>query len=116
MKVFSDQFFGPATGLVDMIVAKITSPIEGALEKVRYSSLIINSRNIESSSQIESTYTGPQTSDLAAAAKARDPEGPVMVHVTKLYHATDDQSFRAFGRILSGTLKKGMPIKVVSEG
>ena len=45
-----------------------------------------------------------------------DPSGPVMVQVTKLYHTTDAQSFRAFGRILSGTLKKGMEIKVLGEG
>jgi len=48
--------------------------------------------------------------------KACDPEGPVMVHVSKLYHTTDAQSFRAFGRILSGTVKKGMVIKVLGEG
>lgn len=45
-----------------------------------------------------------------------DPNGPVMVHVTKLYHTTDAQSFRAYGRVFSGTLKKGMEIKVLGEG
>lgn len=45
-----------------------------------------------------------------------DPSGPVMVQVSKLYHTTDAQSFRAFGRVLSGTLKKGMEIKVLGEG
>lgn len=39
-----------------------------------------------------------------------------MVQVSKLYHTTDAQSFRAFGRVLSGTLKKGMEIKVLGEG
>jgi 116 kDa U5 small nuclear ribonucleoprotein component len=39
-----------------------------------------------------------------------------MVQITKLYHTTDAQSFRAFGRVLSGTLKKGMQIKVLGEG
>ena len=45
-----------------------------------------------------------------------DSSGPVMVQVSKLYHTTDAQSFRAFGRVLSGTLKKGMEIKVLGEG
>lgn len=45
-----------------------------------------------------------------------DPSGPVMVQVSKLYHTTDAQSFRAFGRVLSGTLRKGMEIKVLGEG
>jgi len=48
--------------------------------------------------------------------KTCDPEGPVMVQVAKLYHTMDAQSFRAFGRILSGTLRKGMQIKVLGEG
>ena len=39
-----------------------------------------------------------------------------MINVTKLYHTTDAQSFRAFGRIISGTVKKGMQVKVLGEG
>ena len=65
---------------------------------------------------MEGTYSGPQTSELVATMKACDPEGPVMVQIGKLYHTTDAQSFRAFGRVLSGTLKKGMDIKVLGEG
>lgn len=38
-----------------------------------------------------------------------------MVQIAKLYHTTDAQSFRAFGRVLCGTLKKDMPIKVLGE-
>ncbi len=42
LKAVLDQFFGPATGLVDVIVDHIPSPIEGAANKVcRYSSLLI---------------------------------------------------------------------------
>jgi 116 kDa U5 small nuclear ribonucleoprotein component len=48
--------------------------------------------------------------------KACDADGPVMVQITKLYHTTDAQSFRAFGRVLSGTLRKGTDIKVLGEG
>lgn len=35
LKAVLDQFFGPATGLVDMIVEKIPSPVQGAPIKVR---------------------------------------------------------------------------------
>ena len=34
LKAVLDQFFGPATGLVDMIVEKIPSPLKGASNKV----------------------------------------------------------------------------------
>lgn len=34
LKVVLDQFFGPATGLVDMITEHIPSPVDGAANKV----------------------------------------------------------------------------------
>lgn len=45
-----------------------------------------------------------------------DPEAPVMIQISKLYHTTDAQSFRAFGRVLSGKVTKGMQVKVLGEG
>jgi 116 kDa U5 small nuclear ribonucleoprotein component len=59
---------------------------------------------------------GPQASDLVQSMKSCQANGPVMVQITKLYHTTDAQSFRAFGRVISGTLRKGMDIKVLGEG
>jgi U5 small nuclear ribonucleoprotein component len=56
------------------------------------------------------------TSAIAESLKKCDPTGPTIVHITKLYNTTDALSFRAFGRVLSGTLKKGMPVKVLGEG
>ena len=41
--------------------------------------------------------------------------GPLMIHVVKLYPASDGQSFSAFGRIYSGTIKPGDKIKVLGE-
>lgn len=38
-----------------------------------------------------------------------------MVQITKLYHTADAQDFRAFGRVLSGTVKRGMEVKVLGE-
>ena len=35
LKAVLDQFFGPATGLVDMIVEWIPDPVRGATNKVR---------------------------------------------------------------------------------
>ena len=36
-----------------------------------------------------------------------DPHGPLVIHVAKLYAESDGQSFAAFGRIYSGTVKPG---------
>ncbi|KAJ7103149.1 Calreticulin family-domain-containing protein [Mycena belliarum] len=98
LKAVLSQFFGPATGLVDVIVEHIPSPIDGAENK------------------IEGIYSGPHNSSLVTAMKACDANGPVMVQITKLYQTTDAQSFRAFGRVMSGTVRKGMEIKVLGEG
>jgi U5 small nuclear ribonucleoprotein component len=45
-----------------------------------------------------------------------DPDGPTIVHVTKLYHTSDAQEFRAFGRVMSGTVRRGQTVKVLGEG
>lgn len=45
-----------------------------------------------------------------------DSEGPTVVHVTKLYHTSDAQEFRAFGRVMSGTVRRGQVVKVLGEG
>ena len=62
------------------------------------------------------SYTGPLTSDLADCMNKCDPDGPTIVHVTKLYHTSDAQEFRAFGRVMSGTVRRGQTVKVLGEG
>ena len=56
------------------------------------------------------------SSELAQAIEKCDPEGPLMINITKLYHTTDAQSFRAYGRVISGTIRKGVDVKVLGEG
>lgn len=56
------------------------------------------------------------TSDLADSMIKCDLEGPTIVHVTKLFHTTDAQEFRAFGRVMSGTVRRGQAVKVLGEG
>jgi 116 kDa U5 small nuclear ribonucleoprotein component len=116
LKAVLDQFFGPATGLIDMIVEWIPDPADSAATKVSFVSYqsILNLH--EASSQVERTYTGPMSSDVAVSMRECRSDGPVSVHITKLYHATDAQSFRALGRVISGTLKKGEQVKVLGEG
>jgi U5 small nuclear ribonucleoprotein component len=55
-------------------------------------------------------------SPLAAAMLACDPKGPLMIQIVKLYPTPDANEFRAFGRVLSGTVTKGMEVKVLGEG
>ncbi len=45
-----------------------------------------------------------------------DQQGPTVIHVTKLFHTSDAQEFRAFGRVMSGTVRRGQSVKVLGEG
>ncbi|CAF93783.1 unnamed protein product, partial [Tetraodon nigroviridis] len=65
--------------------------------------------------KIEHTYTGGLDSDLAEAMTECDPEGPLMCHTTKMYSTEDGVQFHAFGRVLSGTIQAGQPVKVLGE-
>jgi U5 small nuclear ribonucleoprotein component len=54
---------------------------------------------------------GPKYEELRAASS----KGPLMVDIVKYYHQPDCSSFDAFGRVLSGTLKKGQVLRVLGE-
>ncbi|EAW15076.1 116 kDa U5 small nuclear ribonucleoprotein component [Aspergillus clavatus NRRL 1] len=92
------EFFGPATGFVDMLVRHIPSPVEGAQR------------------QLDRYYTGPLDTKAAAAMKACDADGPLIVHVTKLFASTDASTFHALGRVMSGTAQPGQQVRVLGEG
>lgn len=98
LKLACEQFFGPATGLVDMLVSHIPSPVEGTKQK------------------LEKYYTGPTDTKTAEAMLKCDQDGPLIIHVTKLFSTQDAGSFNAFGRVLSGTAKPGQQVRVLGEG
>ncbi|KAG0644805.1 P-loop containing nucleoside triphosphate hydrolase protein [Tuber brumale] len=98
LKLVCGQFFGTATGFVDMIVEHIPSALDGAKAKV------------------ENTYTGPLDTKLAESMQTCDPEGPLAIQITKLYHTSNASDFLSFGRVMSGTVKPGMQVRVLGEG
>ncbi|EEY17627.1 116 kDa U5 small nuclear ribonucleoprotein component [Verticillium alfalfae VaMs.102] len=98
LKLVCEQFFGPSTGFVDMVVRHIPSPLDGA-EK-----------------WLQKYYTGPLDTKLAESMKTCNQDGPVVVHITKLFNTTDAKNFNSFGRVLSGTARPGMQVRVLGEG
>lgn len=98
LKVVLNQFFGPSNGLIDIITEGIPSPKEGALRK------------------LDRIYTGPKEGEIYESMKNCDKDGPLMIHISKLYQSVDATEFRAFGRILSGTVKDSQEVKVMGEG
>jgi len=97
LKVALSKFFGKANGFVDMITQNIPSPRLGAKKK------------------IELNYTGPMDSALAQSMISSKVNGPMVVHITKLYPSEDCDTFLALGRVFSGVLKKGDSVKVLGE-
>jgi 116 kDa U5 small nuclear ribonucleoprotein component len=98
LKLVCEQFFGPATGFVDMLVQHVPSPVEGAQ---RY---------------LEKFYTGPLDTKTADSMLKCDQDGPLIVHVSKLYNTVDAKGFYSFGRVLSGIARPGDQVRVLGEG
>jgi len=97
MRAAFRRYFGPSTGFVDAAVGHIPSPAAAARGKVAR------------------CYSGPLTSRAVKAMVACDSSGPLVIHVAKLYAESDGQSFSAFGRIYSGTVRPGDRVKVLGE-
>mmetsp|Transcript_12614 Transcript_12614/g.18871 ORF Transcript_12614/g.18871 Transcript_12614/m.18871 type:complete len:983 (+) Transcript_12614:67-3015(+) len=91
------QFFGNSSGFVSMCVDQFPSPIKATRRKVRH------------------TYTGELQIDAGRAMLTCDKKGPVMVNIVKLYSRPDGEKFDAYGRVLSGTVRTGMKVRVLGE-
>ncbi|KAF1959044.1 P-loop containing nucleoside triphosphate hydrolase protein [Byssothecium circinans] len=98
MRLVCQQYFGPSTGFVDMLVQHVPSPIDGAKRL------------------LEKHYTGPLDSKTAESMGKCDQDGPLVVHVTKLFNTSDAKSFHCLGRVLSGVAKAGTSVRVLGEG
>jgi len=98
LKLTLSQFFDSSyAALVDAVVEHLPCPVTGAAAKVHQ------------------TYSGAKDASFIAGMVACDPNGLLMVNVTKMYHKPDCESFDAFGRVISGTLRVGDEVKVLGE-
>ncbi|KAG0742649.1 hypothetical protein G6F57_010562 [Rhizopus arrhizus] len=97
LRLVLGQFFGSNGAFVDMIAQHVPSPAENA------------------SSKVERIYTGPMDSQVVASMKKCDADGPLMIHVTKLFNNEESTGFQAFGRVFSGSIKRGQIVRVLGE-
>ena len=98
LKRVCQQFFGGAQGFVDMVVDHVPSPIDGAQR------------------QMERHYTGPLDTQTASSMQECSQDGPLVVHVTKLFNSSDASSFYSLGRVMSGIARPGKQVRVLGEG
>ncbi|EMR11406.1 hypothetical protein PNEG_00429 [Pneumocystis murina B123] len=97
LKLICGEFFGTATGFVDMVIKHIPSPIDGSVAKIHH------------------TYTGPLDSEIAQNMLKCDPNGHLVIHTTKLLNTIDATEFFSLGRVMSGTIHSGDQVKVLGE-
>lgn len=97
LRLILSRFFVDCSPFVDCCVKMLPTPMEGAHRKVSMN------------------YTGPMDSALAASMLSCDPQGPLCIHVTKLYPNEQQSRFYALGRIMSGTVKLGQRLRVLGE-
>jgi len=50
---------------------------------------------------------------LAAAVKSCDPQGPLMMYISKMVPTSDKGRFYAFGRVFSGIVSTGMKARIM---
>jgi elongation factor 2 len=57
-------------------------------------------------------YEGPQDDESAIAMKTCDPNGPLMMYISKMVPTSDKGRFYAFGRVFSGKVATGMKCRI----
>lgn len=97
LKTVCTRFFGNSTGVVDMLRDHVPSPLENAASKVRR------------------TYSGNMQTQVVEDMARCNPEGKLVVQITKLYPSPDTTVFHAFGRVMSGTLQNNSAVSVLGE-
>lgn len=60
----------------------------------------------------EQLYPGPQDDVSATAIRNCDPNGPLMMYVSKMVPTSEKGRFYAFGRVFSGTITTGQSVRI----
>merc|ERR1712159_540584 len=63
--------------------------------------------------RVENLYEGPMDDVCAQAIKKCDPEGPLMMYVSKMVPTSDRGRFYAFGRVFSGRIETGKKVRMM---
>lgn len=94
LKVVMKKFLPAADACLEMIVIHLPSPVTA--QKYR----------------VETLYEGPLDDECAEGIRKCDPEGPLMLYVSKMVPTSDKGRFYAFGRVFSGTVRAGLKVRI----
>lgn len=63
--------------------------------------------------RMELLYDGPHTDEAAVAIRNCDPEGPLMMYISKMVPTSDIGRFYAFGRVFAGKVVTGQKCRIM---
>ena len=95
MKRVMQTWLPASSALLEMMIFHLPSPAKA--QKYR----------------VENLYEGPLDDPYASAIRNCDPEGPLMLYVSKMIPASDKGRFYAFGRVFSGKVSTGMKVRIM---
>jgi elongation factor 2 len=95
MKVVFRKWLPAGDALLQMITIHLPSPV--LAQKYR----------------MEMLYEGPHDDAAAIAIKTCDPQGPLMMYVSKMVPTSDKGRFYAFGRVFAGTVATGQKVRIM---
>ncbi|KAF5178281.1 Elongation factor [Thalictrum thalictroides] len=95
MKRVMQTWLPASTTLFEMMIFHLPSPATAQMYRV------------------ENLYEGPLDDMYANAIRNCDPEGPLMLYVSKMIPASDKGRFFAFGRVFAGKVSTGMKVRIM---
>jgi len=95
LKTVMRKFLPAGDALLEMLVLHLPSPVQA--QKYR----------------VQTLYEGPEDDECAQAIKACDPNGPLMLYISKMVPTSDKGRFYAFGRVFSGTVRTGQKVRIM---
>ncbi|KAF9356115.1 Elongation factor 2 [Mortierella sp. AD094] len=94
LKTIMKKFLPAGEALMEMLVIHLPSPVTA--QKYR----------------VENLYEGPMDDECAVGIRDCNPEGPLMLYVSKMVPTSDKGRFYAFGRVFSGTVRAGLKVRI----
>ena len=95
MRKVMQKWINAADALIEMIILHLPSPKVSQKYRTLY------------------LYQGPKDDECAKAMIECNPDGPVMMFVSKMVPTSDNGRFYAFGRVFSGKVKSGEKVRIL---
>ena len=95
MRNVMQKWIDASDALIEMIILHLPSPKVSQKYRTQY------------------LYQGAMDDECAKAMINCDPQGPLMMFVSKMVPTSDNGRFYAFGRVFSGTIKSGEKVRIL---